>query len=99
MKGKKILDYSVGNFRVEMTSIEFAGDPYIRNRMITRRAWRRAVRMLRNFGAEHALELIDARAEAAVDRGDIETAIRWRTLITAIHAIVEDERLFGESLQ
>lgn len=64
---------------------------------IQRRSWSRGVRFMKHFGAERALELIDQRAERAAERRDYATARRWRTLITAIHAIQEDERLFGQS--
>jgi hypothetical protein len=53
---------------------------------------------MKNFGADQALGLIDQRAERAADRGDFDTARRWRTLITAIHAIQEDERIRGDSV-
>jgi excinuclease UvrABC nuclease subunit len=65
---------------------------------ISRQTWRRGVRFMNVFGAEQALEMIDRRAERATERGDYETARRWRDLITAIHAIQEDERLPGDNV-
>jgi len=65
---------------------------------IPRQSWFRGVRLMKNFGADQALGLIDQRAERAADRGDFDTARRWRTLITAIHAIQEDERIRGDSV-
>jgi hypothetical protein len=51
---------------------------------------------MEHFGVEQALDLIDQRAERAANRGDYDTARRWRTLITAIHATQEEERLPGD---
>jgi len=53
---------------------------------------------MNHFGIEHALDLIDERAERATERGDLKTARRWRDLITAIHAIERDERLPGDEM-
>jgi len=55
-----------------------------------------AARLINHYGSEEALDLIDERANRASNRGDYETARRWRTLITAIHAIENDEPLPGD---
>jgi hypothetical protein len=81
-----------------ITIEEFEGDRWVHDYGIPRTAWIRAVRFLNRFGSEKALDLIDQRAEQAADRGDYETARRWRNLITAIHAIEGDERLRGDKL-
>jgi hypothetical protein len=92
---RKILDEVVGGLRIELEEIE--GDRGPRDYGIPRQSWIRGVRLMKHFGAERALELIDQRAERAADRRDYDTARRWRTLITAIHAIQEDEHLSGEN--
>jgi hypothetical protein len=95
MTTKKLLDDLIGDLRIKLEIIE--GDPGLHDYGIPRQSWFRGVRLMKHFGAEQALELIDQRAERAADRGDYETARRWRTLITAIHAIQEDERLPGDN--
>jgi hypothetical protein len=94
MKSRKILDDVVGGLRLTIEMYE--GDPTLHDYGIPRQSWIRGVKLMKHFGTERALELIDQRAERAADRGDYDTARRWRTLITAIHAIQEDEGLFGE---
>jgi hypothetical protein len=41
---------------------------------------------MKHFGVGRALNLIDQRAEWAAERGDYDTARRWRELITAIQS-------------
>ena len=94
MKSRKILDDVVGEFRVILEKYE--GGQSVHDYDIPRQSWRRGVKFIEHFGVERALDLIDQRAEQSADRGDYDTAWRWRTLITAIHAIVEEERLPGE---
>jgi hypothetical protein len=96
MATKKILDEAIGNARVtlEVTENHSSG---LHDYGIPSQSWRRGMRFMKHFGADRALELIDQRAERAAGRGDYETSRRWRTLITAIHALQEDERLAGES--
>jgi hypothetical protein len=65
---------------------------------IRRTTWLRAIKFMDHFGPRQALEVIDQRAERAADRGDYKTASRWRCLITAIHAIQEEDRLWGEAV-
>ena len=73
---RKILDEIIGRFRVKLEVIE--GEPAIRDYGIPRQAWIRGAKLMEAFGAERALVLIDERAERAADRGDYETARRWR---------------------
>lgn len=63
---------------------------------IRRSAWLRGVRLAKHFGTSEALELVDARAERALARGDLDLCIRWRDLIVAIHAIANDEPLLSD---
>lgn len=56
-----------------------------------RATWHRGVRMMRRFGSDRALELMDARADRALARNDIKSCHRWRDLMAVIHAIEEDE--------
>jgi hypothetical protein len=96
MKTRKILDEVVGDFRITLDSLE--NDVGLHDYRIPRQAWLRGVKFMKHFGAEQALDLIDQRAERAADRGDYDAARRWRNLITAIHAIQEDERLPGDNV-
>jgi hypothetical protein len=96
MRAWKLLDDIIGRFRIKLELIE--GDSTLHDYGISRQAWIRGVKFMNHFGAERALDLIDQRAERAADRGDYETARRWRTLITAIHAVQEDERLRGDNV-
>ena len=93
-KDNKILDETVGDVRIELDILD--PEPGLPDYGILRQSWICAVKLVTRFGAEQALVVIDERAERAADRGDYETARRWRTLITAIHAIQEDERWPGE---
>jgi hypothetical protein len=94
MKSKKILDEVIGKFRLTLETYE--SDPGTPDYDIPRQSWIRGVKFMKLFGPEEALRIIDERAERAAERGDYDTARRWRTLITAIHAVQEDERLFGQ---
>jgi hypothetical protein len=94
MKVRKVLNEKVG--RLQITLEVYEGDPSLHDYGIPRQSWLRGVSFMNHFGAERALEIIDERAERAADRGDYESARRWRTLITAIHAIQEDESLPGQ---
>jgi hypothetical protein len=96
METRKILRDVAGDFVVVLEVMEC--DPHLHDYGLSRQAWHRGLRLMRGFGAERALDLIDLRAERAADRGDYDTARRWRELITAIHAIQEDERLPGDRL-
>ena len=93
---KRILNDVVQGVRITIEEIE--GDPGLHDYGLSRMAWIRAATFLNRFGSEKALDLIDRRAERAADRGDYDTARRWRDLIAAIHAIEEDERLLGDRL-
>ena len=97
MTTKKIHDVTVHGIRIMID--EIIGDHAMTHDYgIPRTAWIRAVKLMSHFGIEQALDLIDERAERAVDRGDYESARRWRDLITAIHAIERDERLVGDQV-
>jgi hypothetical protein len=94
MKIRKILDEVGGRARLKMEIFEGERAPH--DYGISRMAWLRGAKLMKHHGPDKALELIDERAERAADRGDFETSRRWRSLITAIHAIEEDEPLAGD---
>jgi hypothetical protein len=50
-------------------------------------AWRRASRLIDRYGTDGALALLDERAERCVDRRDLASAVRWRNVMAAIHAV------------
>ena len=91
MKIRKILDEP--NFLLEIIEAE----PTLHDYGLSRETWRRAVKFLKYYGEREALEMIDQRANRAASRRDFDTARRWRTLITAIHAMQEDEHLPGDN--
>jgi hypothetical protein len=94
MKKTRLLDEAIGNFRLKLEVME--GDPGQHDYGIPRQSWILGAKFVRHFGADRALQIVDERAERAAKRRDYDTARRWRTLITAIHALQEDERLHGE---
>jgi hypothetical protein len=96
LAAKEYLAEIVSGIRITLETIE--NDLGLHDYGIPRSAWIRGIKLMNHFGAERALEVIDERAQRAADRGDYETARRWRTLITAIHAAQEDERLRGDSM-
>lgn len=96
MKKKELLDERMGEFRLRLEIIE--GDPGPHDYGISRQSWIRGIKLMNHYGATRALEIIDERAERAAGRGDYDTSRRWRDLITAIHAIEEDERVAGDNV-
>lgn len=60
---------------------------------IRRSAWHRAVRLMRRFGSDQALGLMESRAESALARGNLAMCHRWRDLMVVVHAIESDEPL------
>ncbi|NRP75118.1 hypothetical protein ILFOPFJJ_06041 [Ensifer psoraleae] len=58
---------------------------------IRRSAWFRGIRMMRRYGPDLALELLDERANRCYERKDIPMCYRLRDLMVAIHAMTEDE--------
>ncbi|MEW6147750.1 MAG: hypothetical protein ACOY3N_31640 [Bradyrhizobium sp.] len=58
---------------------------------LTPTTWRRAARLIEHFGADEALAALDRRAENCVDRRDVPSAVRWRNVMAAIHAISSGE--------
>ena len=98
MKVRKILDKLIGEARVKLEIIEAGPEPgVVHDYGIPRMAWIRGLAFMKHFGAERALEVIDERANRAGDRRDFDSARRWRTLITAIHAMQEEEHLPGDN--
>ncbi|MCW5684208.1 MAG: hypothetical protein KIT85_07400 [Pseudolabrys sp.] len=84
----------VGNIHITIEQI--GAEASLHDYGLTRKTWLTGVRLLNRYGADMALEKIDARAEKAADRGDYRTARRWRDVITAIHAMTEIEKLPGD---
>lgn len=58
---------------------------------LTNATWRRAMRIMQQYGDETALSLLDERAERALIKGNLSVCVRWRDLMAAIHALVESE--------
>lgn len=50
-------------------------------------AWRRASQLIDRYGADEALALLDKKAERCIARRDLASAIRWRNVMAAIHAV------------
>lgn len=95
-KVKNLLNERIGDYRIKLELIE--NDLGVHDYGISRQAWRRGIKLMQHYGAKQALDVIDKRAERAGSRGDYDTARRWRELITAIHAMEEDEHLPGDSV-
>jgi hypothetical protein len=76
------MDKRIGNLRVRILSLD--GPGVFTRAELPARTWRRAAEFTRVFGIARALELTDARAERALERGNVQVAIRWRDLIVAI---------------
>src|SRR5262249_2679824 len=97
MKSRKT-ELRSGRVRLIIESFE-NDEPSLHDYGLKRSAsWLRAVKFMKHFGSAEALRLIDSRAERAIERGDLATCERWRTLITAIHAVEEDELSLGDRL-
>lgn len=97
MKWKRLWELNRGPVRI---GVDVAtGEPAPPEYPIARTTWKRAIRLVRQFGSQRARELIDERAWRAFNRGDDDTSRRWRDLIIAIHAMEEDELLPGEHVQ
>ena len=54
--------------------------------------WHRAVRLVAGHGVEGSLRRMDARAERAIERGDLATCLAWRELMVAVHAFASMDR-------
>ena len=91
---KKLLDIRAGQARMRLFKFENPSGPHIYP--IPPSAWRRAIALVKVMGSEAARYKIDERAMRAYDRGDSNTARRWRDLLVAIHAIELETPLGGE---
>lgn len=89
---RRILNVVVGRTTVTVDEVE-ASARYVESPLLKVPAstWRRAARMIDRFGPEQALALLDERAERCIERRDVPSAVRWRNVMAAIHAIVADE--------
>lgn len=89
---KRILTATFGRNVVSMDVIEeSARSCELVFHQLTPAIWRRAGKLIERFGADEALALLDRRAERSVDRRDVPSAVRWRNLMAAIHAISAEE--------
>lgn len=79
----------VGRETMRLTTLGQVRDP---TRGLRDSAWRRGANIVHRLGVDGALLAIDARAERALLAHRIVAACRWRELMTAIHAMSEDER-------
>jgi neutral trehalase len=95
MKVRKVLRDVVGDFEIKLEMIE--GHAALHDYGLPRQTWRRGAKFMQRLGADRALRAIDERAERAANRGDYDTARRWRDVMAAIHAIETDERLPGDN--
>lgn len=88
--------YDDGFFSIRMTVIRGGAGPAPYPLSATQ--WRRAVKMIRAYGVDGSLNLMDGRAEAAVDRRDIRTAELWRDLMVAVLVMSSEKRRRGEAV-
>jgi hypothetical protein len=58
---------------------------------IDRPAWTKGIRLMKRYGPEKALELLDERAIRAYARSEERLCFRLRDIMVAIHAMNEDE--------
>lgn len=89
---RRILTTRIGRTTVSMDLVEpsSSGGQGLYDRLVPM-AWRRAARLIERFGVDEALAELDRRAERCVDRRDVPSAVRWRNLMAAIHAISSDQ--------
>ena len=87
-----------GRIRIRIETFE-ATNPGRHDYPFSPRLWRRAARVIDAYGVDPALDALDAKALMAVERGAIDTAVKFRDLMAAIHAIALDEPLPGDMVQ
>jgi hypothetical protein len=96
LKSRKTVQ-SIGRCTITIESFEDDGSE-LHDYGLPRPVWIRAARLIARFGADPALDLIDQRAEAAFERGDINTCRKWRDVMAAIHAISSDTPLISDRI-
>ncbi|WP_338530624.1 hypothetical protein [Nitratireductor thuwali] len=96
--GRKKSEYSIGNFDITIESI-IDDESRLHDYGFSRSTWLRGVRLMKRFGSEEALELMDQRADGALERGNLALCNRWRDLMGVIHAIEADEPLPSDRIQ
>jgi hypothetical protein len=84
-------------FRVRIITYPGAKGPHVYP--MPPRMWRRASRIMDRYGSDEALALLDTRAMRALERGDLGAAVRWRDVMAAIHAVINDDRGESEPVQ
>lgn len=89
MKRKKS-EYVVGKYDVTIESI-VDDVSRLHDYGFSRSTWYRGANLMRRLGSDRALELMDAKADRALSRGDLAMCHKWRDLMAVIHAIESDE--------
>lgn len=97
MKVRRILDFETEDARAIIEIFE-SENPALHDYGLPREDWVRAIKLMKSFGFEKVLDMIDARAERLAERGDLKVCVRLRGLITAIHAMTEQELLPGDKI-
>ncbi len=87
---RKKTEYVVGSYDVSIESI-VDDSSRLHDYGFSRTTWHRGTRLMQRFGSDQALELLDARADRALARGNLKLCHRWRDLMGVIHAIESDE--------
>lgn len=89
MKRKKS-EHVVGKYHI---TVEFVVDDSSRlhDYGFDHSKWHRGVKLMKHFGSDRALELMDLKAERAFRRGDVNMCRKWRDLMGVIHAVEADE--------
>ena len=95
MREEDIVDIEEDGMRVLVRAYR-GGKAAPRPYPLSARQWRRAVRLLGVFGEARCLELMDERAEAALERGDLATCLAWRDLMVAVHEVCREEPGAGQ---
>lgn len=85
---RRILTTFIGSTTVTLDEVESDGPAHEGIlQQVPPAAWRWASRLIDRYGADEALALLDERAERCVERRDIRSAVRWRNIMAAIHAV------------
>lgn len=87
---RKKTEYAVGKYDVTIESI-VDDSSRLHDYGFSRATWLRGARLMRHLGSDQALELMDARADSALARGDLKMCHKWRDLMGVIHAIESEE--------
>ncbi len=97
MSDEEILFYDEGGVSVRISVVRGSGGAAVAAYPLRAAQWRRAMRLVDAHGVELSLRLMDGRAEAAIERGDLPTCLAWRDLMVAVHAVSSYEPTRGET--